>query len=67
MVRLAWTVTLLFVLACIAGMIGMCHQAQSLFEMGFANFLPGWPQTAILQISVSQIVKITGLRHCTWL
>jgi hypothetical protein len=26
---------------------------------------PGWPQTVILPISVSQIARITGVSHCT--
>jgi hypothetical protein len=28
-------------------------------------FCPGWPQTMVLPISTSQIVRIIGLSHCT--
>jgi hypothetical protein len=31
-------------------------------EMGVSQtFLPGWPQTMILQISASQVARITGI------
>jgi hypothetical protein len=39
MPRLAWTAMPLFVLPGIAGMIGMCHLAQPLVEMGSCKFL----------------------------
>jgi hypothetical protein len=33
----------------------------------FQTICPGWPRTAILLISASQIARITGVSHCPWL
>jgi hypothetical protein len=45
----------------VAGMTDTYHHTQLLVEL--ANFLPGWPQTVILQISASQIAGITKVSH----
>jgi hypothetical protein len=34
-----------------------------ILRWGFRNYLPTWPQTVILPISISQVARITGLSH----
>jgi hypothetical protein len=55
-VQLDWTVSLLFELPWIAGMTGTHHRGQPSTEMEYCElFAPGWPQTAILLTSDSQV------------
>jgi hypothetical protein len=50
-------------------MTGMHHHIQLfLVEMESCKvFSPGWPGTMILQISASQVARITGMNHGTYL
>jgi hypothetical protein len=51
----------------IAGMTSMCHHTQLLVEMGISpTFIPGWPLTAVLQISASCLAGITDTSHHAW-
>jgi hypothetical protein len=50
-----------------AGITGVYHHVQLIDSDGvLLTFCPGWPQTAILLISISQVAEITGMSHCTW-
>jgi hypothetical protein len=45
-------------------MTSMCHHTQLLVEMGISpTFIPGWPLTAVLQISASCVAGITDMSH----
>jgi hypothetical protein len=58
--RLAW-IQSYFTLPTLARMTGVCHHAQLFFCWGEVSqtFLsPGWPETVIFLISVSQVATI---------
>jgi hypothetical protein len=48
----------------IAGITHMCYHTWHIFQMGVSlAFCSGWHQTAILQISASQVAEIIGMCH----
>jgi hypothetical protein len=57
----AWTLSILFVLPIIAGMIGMSH--FFICDVILWTLCLGWPWTEILPISALQVAKITGVRQ----
>jgi hypothetical protein len=52
-----------FSLLTIVGITGACDQAQLLVELGFCEFFCLAMWNPILPISVSQVVRITGVSH----
>jgi hypothetical protein len=55
---------------CIAGMTGTCHHTQLLWLRCVCGgvsltFCQHWPQTLILLISASWVVRLTSRSHCT--
>jgi hypothetical protein len=61
---MAWTLILLLMLPHVAGMSDACHHNQPFVDMGSCEIFGG---ASILPISASQVVRITGMSHCTWL
>jgi hypothetical protein len=43
--------------------ISLIHLLWLFWRWGLANYLQGWPWTAILHISASQVARITGVSH----
>jgi hypothetical protein len=64
--RQGLTLCLLFVLAHEVGMTGAHRHTRPLVEWDLTNFLPSWPRTTILLISVSHVARNTGLSHHTY-
>jgi hypothetical protein len=67
MPRPAWTAVFLFVLPWVAS-DDRCTPLQTAFGWDgvFWTFYPDWLQTAILQLSAFQAVRIIGLSHSSW-
>jgi hypothetical protein len=63
--RLAWTAILLFCTShhcCNDTYVPVCSVFFHWDKVSW-TFCPGWPQTATLQISASQVAKIIGVSH----
>jgi hypothetical protein len=63
---LAWTSVLLFVLSCVAEMSDAHHCNSVIGWDGVSgSFCPGWPQTVILLLPISQLARITSVSYPT--